>query len=154
MADVLTARQRSFNMSRIRATGNASTELALRDAFRAAGVTGWRRHLRLPGRPDFAFPRVRLAVFVHGCFWHGCSRCYRAPATRQTYWRAKVDGNRRRDRRARRDLTARGWSSVVVWEHELASDGRALRVVGRIVRAAARAASARLAPRRREEAAP
>ena len=134
MADVLTPEQRSFNMSRIRARGNATTELVVCRAFRAAGVRGWRRHLNLPGRPDFAFPASKLAVFVHGCFWHGCPKCYRAPSSHRRYWKAKVVSNRRRDRRVRRELGARGWRVVAVWEHALATEARVARVVARVRR--------------------
>jgi DNA mismatch endonuclease Vsr len=73
--DIFTREARSNLMSRIRSRGNHTTELRLAELMRAAGVRGWRRHLPLPGSPDFAFPRVRLCVFVHGCFWHGCPRC-------------------------------------------------------------------------------
>lgn len=117
MADVLTPAQRSFNMSRIRGKGNATTELAMVRALRAAKITGWRRHAELPGRPDFVFPRRRIAVFVHGCFWHGCSRCYRRPGTNRRYWTEKIAANRRRDARVARYLRAEGWCVMTVWEH-------------------------------------
>jgi DNA mismatch endonuclease (patch repair protein) len=119
MADVLTPEQRSFNMSRIRGRGNASTELAMVRALRAAKITGWRRHAELPGHPDFVFPRTRLAVFVHGCFWHGCPACYRKPGTNKRYWSGKVATNRRRDARVARQLRAEGWSVMTVWEHSV-----------------------------------
>jgi DNA mismatch endonuclease (patch repair protein) len=119
MADVLTREQRSFNMSRIRSSGNKTTEGALAAAFRAAGIKGWRRHASLPGKPDFVFRRERVAVFVHGCFWHGCARCYRKPKSNKSYWSAKVARNRRRDQVVRRLLRLMGWNVVTVWEHEM-----------------------------------
>lgn len=106
-------------MALIRGEGNASTELRLVAAFRAAGIRGWRRGSRLPGRPDFTFAAARLAVFVDGCFWHGCPRHHRLPRTRRALWKAKVDANRRRDRRVARALRALGWSVLRIWEHDL-----------------------------------
>jgi DNA mismatch endonuclease (patch repair protein) len=72
VADVFTKKKRSQVMAAIRSTGNRANELRLAAIFRAHGITGWRRHQALPGKPDFVFRRERLAVFVDGCFWHGC----------------------------------------------------------------------------------
>jgi len=71
----------------------------------------------LPGRPDVVIPARRKAIFVHGCFWHahGC-RARILPRTRRAYWRAKFEGNRRRDRRVQAALRRLGWSVMVVWE--------------------------------------
>ena len=69
MADTFNARQRSAIMARVRSRGNASTELNVVAALRTAGITGWRRHLKLAGSPDFVFPKERVAVYVNGCFW-------------------------------------------------------------------------------------
>lgn len=74
------------------------------------------RAYKLPGSPDFVFPAARLALFVHGCFWHLCPRHYKAPAAEG--FRRKMDCNRRRDIRVRRQLRAQGWATMVVWEHE------------------------------------
>lgn len=119
MADFLSPVERSALMALIRGKGNASTELRLVAALRAAGIRGWRRGSRLPGRPDFTFAAIRLAVFVDGCFWHGCPRHHRLPRTRRAFWKAKVDANRRRDRRVDRELRALGWSVLRIWEHDL-----------------------------------
>jgi DNA mismatch endonuclease, patch repair protein len=71
----------------------------------------------LPGSPDLALPWFRIAVFVHGCFWHGHS-CRRGalPTTRPRFWAQKIEGNQRRDRRVRRRLRALGWRTFVIWE--------------------------------------
>lgn len=119
MADFLTTAERSALMSLIRGKGNASTELRLVAYLRAAGIRGWRRGSRLPGRPDLVFARAHLAVFVDGCFWHGCPRHHRLPATRRAFWREKVRANRARDRRVDRQLRALGWRVLRVWEHAL-----------------------------------
>jgi DNA mismatch endonuclease (patch repair protein) len=120
-------------MSRVRGRGNRSTEARVASTFRTSGVRGWRRHLQIAGSPDFYFPEARLAVFVHGCFWHGCLRCKRrAPSTNRAFWKAKIEGNRRRDRRSSRALRSAGVAVVTVWEHELGSDKWLTRVVKRL----------------------
>ena len=73
----------------------------------------------LPGRPDVVFPDERVAVFVDSCFWHGCKRHLRMPATNVAYWTKKIDRNRKRDRIVNRFLRARGWKVVRVWEHQV-----------------------------------
>ena len=104
-------------MSRVRSSGNATTELRLVALLRSAGITGWRRHYPLPGKPDFTFPARRVVVFVDGCFWHGhkCGRKLR-PNTNIEAWQAKIEATRRRDRRATRELRTEGWSVVRIWE--------------------------------------
>lgn len=119
MADIWSKQKRSEVMGLIRSRGNRRTELRMIAAFREVGITGWRRHLPLPGRPDFAFRAARVLVFVDGCFWHGCARCYRRPASNRKYWDAKVLRNQARDREVTRELKMRGWRVLRIWEHEL-----------------------------------
>ena len=119
MADWLTRRQRSHNMASIRSAGNRTTERAFVALLRSAHITGWRRNVLLPGKPDFVFRSRRLAVFVDGCFWHGCPKCYRLPSDNRRYWRAKVLSNRLRDKRVARALRLGGWNVVRIWEHQL-----------------------------------
>ena len=106
-------------MTSVKSYGNKSTELRVLAIFRLYRITGWNRHLPLPGKPDFAFRRERLAVFVDGCFWHGCPRCYKGPRTNRKFWREKVAYNRWRDRLVSRSLRRLGWNVVRLWEHEL-----------------------------------
>jgi DNA mismatch endonuclease Vsr len=82
MADVFNKTKRSRVMAAIKSTGNKDTELKLIAIFRANGIAGWRRNQKLPGKPDFVFRRERLAVFVDGCFWHGCRWHCRMPKSR------------------------------------------------------------------------
>ena len=119
MADWLTSEQRRRVMSSVLPRGNRSTELALMKLLRELHIMGWRRHCDLPGHPDFAFRRQRVAVFVDGCFWHGCARCYTRPSTNPRFWALKLKANRARDRRQSRELRAQGWTVVRIWEHEL-----------------------------------
>lgn len=119
MADVFSKRKRSEVMSAIRSTGNKDTELKLIAIFRAYGIVGWRRRQPLAGHPDFIFRRERLAVFVDGCFWHGCRWHCRMPKTRTDFWYPKIARNKKRDQIVRRLLQSRGWRVLRIWEHSL-----------------------------------
>lgn len=134
MADVFTKEKRSAVMARIRSTGNAETELAMMRLFREGGIVGWQRNFPLPGRPDFVFPKVRLAVFVDGCFWHGCPTHGRQPSSNRGYWTVKLKRNRQRDREVSRKIKVRGWKVVRIWHHELRRNNRA-RCLAKIKRA-------------------
>jgi DNA mismatch endonuclease, patch repair protein len=102
---------------------HTSLEQALATRLWAAGVRGWRRGRRIEGaRPDFAFTRARLAVFVDGCFWHGCPRCGRRPATNVAYWTAKLDRNIARDAEQTARLENAGWRVLRLWGHEVLTD--------------------------------
>ena len=129
MADIWLPEKRSQVMSRIRGKGNKSTELVLVKLFREYRITGWRRHLPLPGRPDFCFVRQKVAVFVDGCFWHGCPKCYTRPKTNKQFWDEKRAANRARDRRVGKELKARGFQVIRIYEHELRTPAKVLRRV-------------------------
>lgn len=133
MADWLSREQRSRNMASIRSKGNRTTEWAFRQLLREARISGWRRHVDLPGKPDFAFRLHRLAVFIDGCFWHGCPRCYRLPEDNRGYWKAKVDSNRARDRRRTRELRLLNWRVLRIWEHALESPSARRRAVAKLL---------------------
>jgi DNA mismatch endonuclease (patch repair protein) len=96
------------------------------------------------GKPDFVFRHVRLAVFVDGCFWHGCPRCYRRPKSNRRFWDEKMAYNRDRARLVNRELRRRGWQILRIWEHDLTSN-ESVRCVARIQRALAATASLRSA---------
>ncbi len=118
--DKVSKEKRSNIMRAVKGKGNKSTEKRLRGALSSLGVCGWKMHQKnLPGNPDFAFYSERLAVFVEGCFWHGCTKCYRAPSTQRTYWAEKLRKNQARDLRNGRFLRDLGWSVLRIWEHEL-----------------------------------
>jgi DNA mismatch endonuclease (patch repair protein) len=106
-------------MALIRSKGNKATELKLIRILRAWRITGWRRHPRLPGRPDFVFPRQRIAIFIDGCFWHGCRWHCRRPKSRLSYWLPKIDRNMARDRMVVNLLRRSGWKVHRIWEHSL-----------------------------------
>lgn len=99
------------------------TEVRFRQALWAAGARGYRCNLKLPGRPDLAFPAIRLAVFVHGCFWHGCLACrLPRPKANAEFWQQKLDRNKERDNAVEVALASAGWKVLTVWEHELRKD--------------------------------
>ena len=134
MPDIFTQAKRSDVMSRIRSRGNKDTELALMRVFRAHGITGWRRRQGVFGKPDFVFPKLRLAVFVDGCFWHGCPKHETKPRNNAAFWRRKFARNKARDRLVTRALCKSGWRVLRIWEHELARK-REARLVRRIQKA-------------------
>lgn len=116
MPDNWSPEQRSKLMARVR-TRNTAPEVALRRALFAAGVRGWRLHRALPGRPDLAFSRARLCVFVDGAFWHGHPDYYHGQSG--DFWDAKIARNRERDERVNRELTERGWRVIRLWDFEI-----------------------------------
>jgi DNA mismatch endonuclease (patch repair protein) len=112
--------QRSKIMGAIRSKGNKSTELRFKMALVRHGIAGWKTHPRdISGTPDFYFPAKRLAVFVDGCFWHGCTKCGHIPRTNQLFWAAKIDRNRKRHRRVNNQLRSKGICVRRFWEHEI-----------------------------------
>jgi len=121
MIDKLSKEQRSTHMAKIRGRGNLSTEGKVEETLLREGIRGWEKHpISIRGRPDFFFPKQNLALFVDGCFWHGCSKCNRrTPQTRRNYWREKIIENRRRDARQRQALRRMGYSVMRIWEHDL-----------------------------------
>ena len=113
-------------MQAIRAKGNKSTELKMVKLFRKNNITGWRRHLPLPGKPDFTFRKEKLTLFVDGCFWHRCPKCYREPKTNADFWKNKIENNVKRDRKVSSELKQAGWSVIRLWECQLKKPERFL----------------------------
>ena len=122
MADIFSKAKRSEVMSQIRGSGNKNTELRLIALFRKHRIIGWRRSVAIFGKPDFIFRRGRVAVFVDGCFWHGCPKPKHSsyPKTRADWWAAKLGRNKDRDRLVTRTLRKQGWKVVRIWECDLA----------------------------------
>jgi len=122
--DIFSREKRSQVMAAIRSRGNRNTEVRLAAILRRNGISGWRRHQKLIGNPDFVFPAIKLAVFVDGCFWHGCFAHGHRPRSNQSYWLAKLERNRARDRTNTKLLRRKGWIVLRIWEHELRSEKR------------------------------
>ncbi|MGZ6037327.1 MAG: very short patch repair endonuclease [Phenylobacterium sp.] len=122
--DVYSPEKRSAVMRRVKGK-DTSPERAVRKALTALGAR-YRLHRKdLPGKPDVAMPGRRLALFVHGCFWHGhdCARGSRVPKQNRDYWVGKVERNRARDAKNREALAALGWRVESIWECELKDPG-------------------------------
>ncbi len=118
--DVLTPRQRSYCMSRIRGR-DTKPEIFLRRALWASGIR-YRLHQNVTGRPDIVLTRSRVAVFCDGCFWHGCPEHSVKPKTNSSFWSTKLAKNKARDRRVVAALEAEGWTVLRFWEHEIKQD--------------------------------
>ena len=104
---------------------NTSNEVALRSALHRNGLRFFKHRRVVKGlrcEPDVVFPRIRLAVFVDGCFWHRCPQHGSMPKKNGDWWRTKLEGNEARDRRNREALEANGWTVLRVWEHEPVSE--------------------------------
>lgn len=111
---------RSKTMSAIKGKGNKTTELRFRLMLVRSGIRGWKLHTKeVVGKPDFFFPEYHLAVFLDGCFWHGCPKCGHVPKTNSDYWKTKIQRNKHRDSKNRRKLSEYGIHVIRFWEHDL-----------------------------------
>ncbi|MEP9380316.1 very short patch repair endonuclease [Aquabacter sp. CN5-332] len=115
--DRISQERRSQNMSRIRGR-NTKPELLVRKAAHGLGYRFRLHHKSLPGSPDLVFPKRKIALFVHGCFWHrhdNCKYCYQ-PKSNVEFWVRKFQTNVTRDERVRKELEALGWRTAVIWQ--------------------------------------
>ncbi len=126
--------QRSWLMSRVRGKDTAP-ELRLRSALHRSGFR-YRLHAKdLPGKPDIVFRSRKIAIFVHGCFWHRHKGCRKTttPRTRRRFWQLKFDQNIARDQRNRRALRRLGWIVITIWECQTKNEERALQRIRRAI---------------------
>lgn len=126
MTDKLSKQHRSWNMSRIK-DRDTKPELLVRRHLHKAGIR-YRLHSKfLPGKPDIAIQKYRVAIEVRGCFWHGHKGCehFRLPKTNTDFWREKIGSNIRRDEKNAFSLTQMGYQLMIVWECELKEANRA-----------------------------
>ena len=119
MADVFLPEKRSEIMRKVKSKRNQSTEMRLIAFFKAKGIKGWRRNYPLTGKPDFVFPKLKIAIFADGCFWHGHDCRNTRPEQNKEYWAKKRERNVRRDQDVTETLTRRGWNVVRIWECEI-----------------------------------
>lgn len=113
--DHFSSEVRSRIMAAVRSHGNRTTELVLGRLLWAAGIRGYRKQWHVAGHPDFAWPGLKIALFVDGCFWHGC-RCKTIPKANRGFWLEKIVNNRRRDVRVSKQLRRLGWSVLRIKE--------------------------------------
>lgn len=123
MADTITKEKRSEVMSRIRSC-DTKPELIVRRYLYARGYRYRKNVSRLPGTPDIVLRRYGVAIFVHGCFWHGHEAHYRLPKDNREFWQRKIDRNRERDQANKEKLRSMGWDVVTIWECQLKSSIR------------------------------
>lgn len=115
-------------MASVKSRGNGTTEVALARILCAAGVRGYRKHWPVAGKPDFAWPGLKVAVFVDGCFWHGCTRCKYLPRSNRKFWENKIENNKKRDRRVSQRLRRSGWRVIRVRECAIQACGTLRRI--------------------------
>jgi DNA mismatch endonuclease, patch repair protein len=131
--DRVSPKARSRIMSLVKSRHGRTTEKRLRAHLVSRGISGWRMNdPSLPGKPDFVFPEALLAVFVDGCFWHGCRRCKRPPKSRVAFWLAKFIANQRRDRLVSLRLRRAGWLVLRIRECDLKNSTRVGAVLSKI----------------------
>ena len=112
-------KKRSLTMAAVKSK-DTSCEIILRKALWAAGVRGWQLHRKeITGNPDLVFKGKKIAIFIDGCFWHGCETCCRMPKTRKEYWENKIKKNIIRDKEVNQQLKREGWKILRFWEHEI-----------------------------------
>jgi DNA mismatch endonuclease, patch repair protein len=126
--DHVTKEVRSKIMAAVRSRGNTTTELPLARLLWAAGIRGYRKHWPVAGKPDFAWPGRKIAVFVDGCFWHGCN-CKYLPRTNTEFWQSKIETNIRRDRRVAGVLRREGWKVIRIKECSVRKPSSIARIV-------------------------
>jgi DNA mismatch endonuclease (patch repair protein) len=109
-------------MSKVRSSNNKSTEIKFKMAMVRSGLKHWRIRPKMLFSPDFIFEKKRIAIFIDGCFWHGCSLCKKYPSSNKEYWTNKILKNKNRDKKAIKELTKDNWTVVRFWEHEIRSN--------------------------------
>jgi DNA mismatch endonuclease (patch repair protein) len=121
MTDKLTKEQRSYCMSRIRAQ-NTLPEIKFRKFIWKKGTRGYRIKNKISGKPDLYFPRKKVAVFLDGCFWHKCPKCFVKPKSKNEYWDQKIENNMMRDKKINAKLRKEGITVIRIWEHDIKKD--------------------------------
>lgn len=137
--DVFSKNKRSEVMSRIRGRGNKSTQRHMAALLRSYGIAGWRLEGKdIIGRPDIYFPRLRIAIFLDGCFWHACRKCFHMPVGNHAFWMRKICSNKKRDRQVNRLLRKAQIRVIRLWEHDLEKRTLRLASVLRMLRTKSR----------------
>ncbi|RKZ28714.1 very short patch repair endonuclease [bacterium] len=120
MSDTVSEKKRSEIMKASKPKGNKSTEKALIELFKEHRIKGWKRNYRIAGAfPDFVFPKLKIAIFADGCFWHGHNCRTLRPKTNRKYWDEKIKKNRERDKAIKGRIEAKGWTVFRIWECEI-----------------------------------
>lgn len=119
MTDTFSKNERSEIMRAVKSKDNKSTELKLIQIFKNNKIKGWRRNYPLFGKPDFVFPKLKIVIFVDGCFWHGHDCRNVKPSDNSEYWEKKIAKNKKRDKSVNEKLQSKNWNVIRLWECEL-----------------------------------
>jgi DNA mismatch endonuclease (patch repair protein) len=133
MADVFNKDKRSEIMRLVKSKNGKSTELKLLKFFLENEIKGWRRTYPLIGKPDFVFPKKRLAIFVDGCFWHGHDCRNTKPSSNTLYWERKISNNIKRDLDVVEQLVSKKWTVLRIWECQLKSNETLKQILSALV---------------------
>lgn len=117
MTDVLTKKQRSLNMSRIRGKWTSQEKL-IHNHLKSMKIRH-QMHPRIKGRPDVLLTDTNTLIFLDGCFWHKCPKCFKMPRTRRDFWKKKINDNVKRDIKINRILREDGYRIIRIWEHQI-----------------------------------
>lgn len=117
MVDILTKEQRSERMSLIRSKWTKQ-EKAFHNHLKGNKIHH-KMHPRIEGSPDIVIPDRNIALFLHGCFWHGCKKCGHIPKSNKKYWSEKILKNKKRDKLKEKILKESGWDVITIWEHDI-----------------------------------
>lgn len=124
MSDIFCKEKRSSVMKAVKSRNTKTTELRIISIFKELHIIGWRRTYPLIGKPDFVFPKKKIAVFVDGCFWHGHDCRNVTPKENSEFWDRKRDYNKKHDADVTNNLTKKGWKVIRIWECELKNKNR------------------------------
>lgn len=117
-------------MSAIRSKANKTTELSVISVLKELKITGWRRHLKnIYGKPDIVFLNSKTALFIDGCFWHGCAKHGTVPKSNTEFWAVKISQNKKRDKLVNKTLKLKGWKIIRIWEHDSKSKPKLVRLL-------------------------
>jgi len=121
--DKISKERRSLNMSKIRSKDSVP-EIKIRKALWRMGYRYRLHYKKLPGKPDIVIVKHKIAILVHGCFWHRHKNCIEAsrPKTNSDYWESKINKNIERDKKNRREITKLGWKVIIIWECNVNND--------------------------------
>lgn len=117
MVDILSKKQRSYCMSQIKAK-NTKPEIIFRKYIWSKGIKNFIVKNRFTGKPDLVFTKKKIAVFIDGCFWHKCPKCYIKPKSNKSFWNSKIKQNLKRDAVVNKSLKSEGWNILRFWEHD------------------------------------
>jgi len=132
MTDNLTKEQRSFNMSRIKSKWTMQ-EILLHNYLKGNKIRH-KMHPNIFGNPDIEIKNAKVLIFINGCFWHKCPKCYKEPKSNKEYWVPKIERNEKRDKKNLRLLRTNGYKVIVIWEHELKEKKKAIEELLKLIR--------------------